>query len=282
LKRRLEGRAIDLQEISSATRVAVRFLRAIEDDDFKSLPGGLFTRSFIRTYARHVGMDEEEAIARYYSQVGQVKEETKRYGLAGDAAVRVRTSFWASFTVVVAVVGVLALAAWGGYHYWQRSKGPQNESQPIVQSQPTSSQPTSSSPAPLDSGQSSSATPTVEPAQPTTAISQPSSPTGKPETLEMTIANVSRVGPNERATAKSCWISVLTDDQTKAMQANLKAGESRTFSSKEKIKLTIGNVNLVKVTINGQPAEIPSKGLVATDVIITLDNLRQFITPSGR
>lgn len=40
LRRRREAKGIELQDISNATRVAVRFLRAIEEDDFASLPGG--------------------------------------------------------------------------------------------------------------------------------------------------------------------------------------------------------------------------------------------------
>jgi cytoskeletal protein RodZ len=267
LKRRREGRGIDLQEISNATRVAVRFLRAIEEDDFKTLPGGLFTRSFIRTYARHVGMDEEEAIARYYGQAGQVKEETKRYGLTGDAAARAKTSFWVSLVVVLAVAAVIALGSWGVWHYWQRSKGQAAEPPSVVQTSPTPPQPVSPSPTtPADLSLSPTSTPTSEPASSPAPALQAQAQAPKPEVLTMKIE-----------AEKNCWLSVLTDDQTKPTQMTLKAGESRTFTSKERIKFTIGNVSFVNVTINGQPAEIPSTGLVAKDVVITTETIQQFV-----
>src|SRR4030095_447755 len=69
LRHRREQRGISLAEISEATRIGTRFLKGIETDNFSILPGGIFTRSFIRAYAKHVGMDEDEAIALYLQQV---------------------------------------------------------------------------------------------------------------------------------------------------------------------------------------------------------------------
>jgi cytoskeleton protein RodZ len=69
LRNRREQRGISLAEISEATRIGTRFLKGIETDNFSILPGGIFTRSFIRAYAKHVGMNEDEAIALYLQQV---------------------------------------------------------------------------------------------------------------------------------------------------------------------------------------------------------------------
>ena len=75
LKRRREERQITLTDISEATRIGTRFLKAIETDSYSVLPGGIFTRSFIRAYAKQVGMDEDEAIALYQQQVTGVTAE---------------------------------------------------------------------------------------------------------------------------------------------------------------------------------------------------------------
>ena len=69
LRRKREERGITLAEISESTRIGTRFLKAIETDNFSTLPGGIFTRSFIRAYAKQVGMNEDEAIALYQQQV---------------------------------------------------------------------------------------------------------------------------------------------------------------------------------------------------------------------
>src|SRR5919205_4472748 len=75
LKRRREERQIALTDISEATRIGTRFLKAIETDNYGVLPGGIFTRSFIRAYAKQVGMDEDEAIALYQQQTAGVSAE---------------------------------------------------------------------------------------------------------------------------------------------------------------------------------------------------------------
>ncbi len=60
-----EGRGIGLREISDQTRISIRYLEAIESNDYGRLPGGVFNRSFIKAYARCVGYDEKEAIEGY-------------------------------------------------------------------------------------------------------------------------------------------------------------------------------------------------------------------------
>jgi outer membrane biosynthesis protein TonB len=77
LRHRREQRAITLAEISEATRIGTRFLKAIETDNFSILPGGIFTRSFIRAYAKHVGMNEDEAVALYLQQVATPSAESR-------------------------------------------------------------------------------------------------------------------------------------------------------------------------------------------------------------
>ena len=60
-----EGRGIPLREISDQTRISMHYLEAIESNDYKRLPGGIFNRSFVKAYARYVGYDEKEAIEGY-------------------------------------------------------------------------------------------------------------------------------------------------------------------------------------------------------------------------
>ena len=53
-----EARGIALRDISEQTRISMRYLEAIETDDYNRLPGGIFNRSFIKAYAKFVGFDE--------------------------------------------------------------------------------------------------------------------------------------------------------------------------------------------------------------------------------
>ena len=61
LKREREMRGVTLEEISAATRIATRFLRAIENEEWDQLPGGVFNRGFVRAVARYLGLDEHLA-----------------------------------------------------------------------------------------------------------------------------------------------------------------------------------------------------------------------------
>ena len=65
LKREREMRGVTLDEISAATRIATRFLQAIENEDWTQLPGGVFNRGFVRAVARYLGLDEENIVAEY-------------------------------------------------------------------------------------------------------------------------------------------------------------------------------------------------------------------------
>jgi cytoskeletal protein RodZ len=61
---------IPLATISSATKIAARYLEAIERGHFAKLPGGVYNTSYIRQYARAIDFDEEELLASYYRETG--------------------------------------------------------------------------------------------------------------------------------------------------------------------------------------------------------------------
>jgi cytoskeletal protein RodZ len=65
LRKQREQRGIELDAISNTTKISTRMLRALEEERFDQLPGGVFNKGFVRAYARHVGLDEQEAIADY-------------------------------------------------------------------------------------------------------------------------------------------------------------------------------------------------------------------------
>src|SRR5690349_5142660 len=60
LRRERVRRGLELEQISRELKISARFLGAIEDDDFEKLPGGVFAKSFVRQYARMLGLEEEE------------------------------------------------------------------------------------------------------------------------------------------------------------------------------------------------------------------------------
>jgi cytoskeletal protein RodZ len=61
-----ENRGISLRQIAESTKIGIRSLEAIEQGEFRKLPGGIYTTSFIRQYARAIDYDESAILAVYY------------------------------------------------------------------------------------------------------------------------------------------------------------------------------------------------------------------------
>jgi cytoskeleton protein RodZ len=62
-------RKVELSEVEAATRIRFRYLRAIEDEEWDVLPGGVYTRGFIRTYASFLGLDGDRLVSDYRESV---------------------------------------------------------------------------------------------------------------------------------------------------------------------------------------------------------------------
>lgn len=77
LQREREMRGITLEEIAEATKIGTRSLRALEEQDFDKLPGGIFNKGFVRAYARYLGLDEEQAVADYLTALNEAQAAGK-------------------------------------------------------------------------------------------------------------------------------------------------------------------------------------------------------------
>jgi|ERR1700682_1589578 len=62
-----QRKSISLEQIAEKTKISLRFLRAIEDEEFDKLPGGIFNTSYLRQYALAAEYDETQLLA-YYDQ----------------------------------------------------------------------------------------------------------------------------------------------------------------------------------------------------------------------
>jgi cytoskeletal protein RodZ len=62
-----QHRGKSLRQIADSTKIGIRFLQAIEQGDFEQLPGGIYTTSYLRQYAREIGFEESQLLAYYRS-----------------------------------------------------------------------------------------------------------------------------------------------------------------------------------------------------------------------
>lgn len=80
LRRERELRQISLREISEATKINLRYLDALERDDFRHLPGGVFNKGFVRAYAQFIGIDPESMVMAYLDEERRQQARTQRAG----------------------------------------------------------------------------------------------------------------------------------------------------------------------------------------------------------
>lgn len=108
-----EERGISISEVAEQTRISPMYLELIENDDYRTLPGGIFNKGFVKSYAKYVGLDEQEALQDYAQVVAAEEsdpEQSRTY--RPEVLTDDRTSGSMIPTVIFAVI-ILGLMTWG-------------------------------------------------------------------------------------------------------------------------------------------------------------------------
>ena len=115
LRRERELRQISLREIAEATKINLRYLDALERDDFRHLPGGVFNKGFVRAYAQFIGIDPETMVTAYLEEDGRqqaravrVSGTTPQVAEVVEPARSLGTTLWVAALVVVLLLVVVA------------------------------------------------------------------------------------------------------------------------------------------------------------------------------
>ncbi len=243
LKQQREARGKSLEEISRVTNIAIRFLHAIERDDYRELPGELYNRSFIRQFARAIGYDEARALQLYERQSGSPRIPTdEEVSRTPEFLPPPKTGNALLLTLTLAVVVIVVAGTSYAFPGWWRFL-----SHPLLSSLPAAS-------------------PQVPPApsaeSPPVATTTPASPPEPvpPPTDELVL--------ELRATGK-CWTRIQVDGG-KQEEFILLPDDVRLYRAKEKIVLSLGARQAVSVTVNGRPLELPSRdGITVKRAVIT-------------
>jgi helix-turn-helix protein len=138
-------RKLELSEVEAATRIRFRYLRAIEDEEWDVLPGGVYTRGFIRTYATFLGLDGDRLVGDYRESVEPWHRATnipqsqpqsvgapggpRSFALAGLVVIAV---------IAVAVIAIVAIPGGGG------TSGPSHRGNGVVRKAKSETKPRTS------------------------------------------------------------------------------------------------------------------------------------------
>jgi cytoskeletal protein RodZ len=110
-------REVSLESIAETTKVGLRYLRALEEDTYAKLPGGVFNRGIVRGYCRYLGLDEEEWLQRFQTfarSEGEVDwtqfaENVKRNRESVESRNRMRWLGVVAMLLVLAIIIAVAL-----------------------------------------------------------------------------------------------------------------------------------------------------------------------------
>jgi cytoskeleton protein RodZ len=103
-------RKVDLSEVEAAIKIRVRYLQAMENEEWDALPGGAYTRGFIRTYASYLGLDGERLADDYRRATGPPGGERVPKRVEPVPASRRRRRPLVSSRLVIAAVCLLLVA----------------------------------------------------------------------------------------------------------------------------------------------------------------------------
>src|SRR4051794_38214513 len=110
-------RRVDFGEAEQATKIRVKYLRALEDEEFGLLPSQTYVKGFLRSYAEYLGLDGQLYVDEYNSRfvVGQEDYRPRRSSVQPQRRNRrVETNVVVVVLVVIAIATTIFVAAWKG------------------------------------------------------------------------------------------------------------------------------------------------------------------------
>lgn len=242
LRRERIVRDISLEEISSATKISVRLLTALEQSDLSRLPSPTFTRGFIRAYARHLGIEPEEKVNAYLADLGGESPATP-----GVKKGRTRSRFWrgrrgTAGTIVGSVAAVLLLL---GFIASPHRREKRTEAHKIA--------PPPAAPVAFKN----------------VAVTNEPTPLLKEEPVPPSV-EAAAPAPAKRTLAlefeEDSWAKVEADGET-VLSELIRRGDVRRFEARDGFRLTLGNAGAVRVTLDGRSLErLGGAGEVIRDV----------------
>lgn len=229
LKREREMRGVSLEEISAATRISVRFLEALENEQWERLPGGIFNRGFIRSVARFLGMDEENLVAEYAMET----HERPEIAVWTKEPVRKRTN-WTAIGGAIAVAILVIAGVWYVHHRYGAEISAWHQEHPVFKTLVTrfrhSKTPSSSSSANTSAGAAANTQ-----ATPQQAVAPPPTAQTTPNVAPPANSQANSAAPNTASAKNSATTSPALPTGNPAappgqMELKVEAGETSTVS----------------------------------------------------
>ena len=247
LRQAREGRGISLRQIAAKTKIAVAVLEALERNDISKLPGGIFSRGFVRSYAIEAGLDPDDTVREFLERFhGEpAPEHTVHVPVSEQEDALARHG--AVMLGVKVVAGVLLVAAVVAYFVWKgRRTPPSNAGAPLQESVAAAPVPIAPPPAPTPGA--------VTPA----AVS-----TTGPMRLEIRVVDV-------------CWVRVYVDGKH-VLGRVMQPGELQIFTVQRSADVDVGDAGAFTFSVDGRPGKPLGGPKEVKSAHLTRDTLPQYL-----
>ncbi len=260
LQRAREAKGLSIDDLVRTTKISRSVLLALEADDTTHLPAPVYTKGFLKAYAREVGLDPDRTAAEYLAAFGPnvasaipapptpaaPAPHSAGMRLHNDSARMLATGPPRLLGGVVTVLCAIGLVL----YVWSFNREPAVHD---ADNQPAVTEPDATAAA---------STPDV-PDVARAAVVEPLTLTG-PLQIDLRISG-------------ECWV-VASADGTQVLAKLLRDGEQRTLSANADVTMRVGNPGALSYAINGQPGRTLGAPGQPVDVRITRDNFREFLT----
>ncbi len=300
-----ETKGLTVDEVASKTRIRTDFVKALEEGNFAKLPDQVFARGFVRSYARSLGLDEEDAIHRFIQSAGafyekQDERERLKVRQAEEERKRQANRKAVAIAIGIAILTLVILLSREQSSLLVRrsapSEPPSSTAKRVtppeagkvdvpVRPEPESATGTakakpSETPVPPQAASRTDATAgrgaasgtSAAPVQPHAAVSPvppPVSTEGPLGPLAMEgAANADEPLVLDLEATELSWV-VIQIDGGSPQEALLRPGEKAKWKGQDQFTLTLGNAGGVKAELNGKPQKpFGPSGKVARDILL--------------
>jgi transcriptional regulator with XRE-family HTH domain len=245
LKRERELRGVSLREIADSTRINLRLLQALEEDKLDVIPGAFFVRAILRSYAKSIGIDEDQVLNKY--QERYTFEEQLQYRESPErpkTRPRPLSQFFGRKSIRLAALAAVIIGL-GLVLIYVLLLAPEKKPSVPAKSAPRSAQ--------------------VEVREPTRL------PEPRPVVEEIKGLSL------EMTFIEETWIHIYADGQS-VWDGIKNKGESLAVTAEREVRLNIGNAAGLDLIINRQKAKpFGPSGAVRLDILITPENYFDFL-----
>lgn len=261
LREARERRGIKLRQIANATKISIGVLDALERNDISRLPGGIFGRAFVRSYAAEVGLDPEATLRDFMatfpndSVTAGHPTSSRNDDFQLYESDRRRAGTYLSLVAISIPIAGAMLWVGAGRRVREAPSPASVTTRPVqhvVEPVPT-------------------AVASTPPVVPTAALQAdtpaPAAAASAPERGELTVA---------LSVKQPCWVTATIDGR-KTLDRLLQAGERQTIDVRREMVLTVGDASAISMTLNGAAAKPLGKAGEVVTTHVTPNNFQDYL-----